>query len=191
MTLLKRIIVEKRAIGIPLLIVLLANLFVYAAIVYPLMRRSAGASDRAAAAAAARQAAERDLAAARELVTGKGRAEEELATFYNKVLPSDVVTARRMTYAHPPAVARKTNVRYEAGSFNADIALKNPRIGRLQTRIALVGDWENMRRFIYELESSPEFIIIDGVSLAQGEAGKPLALNLELSTYYRNRGNDR
>ena len=189
MTLLKRILVEKRAIAIPLLIVLLVNLFVYAAIVYPLMRRSAGASDRAAAAATARQAAERDLAAARELVTGKGRADEELATFYNKVLPSDVVTARRMTYAHLPAVARKTNVRYEAGSFSIDQGLKNPRIGRLQTRMALQGDWENMRRFIYELETAPEFIIIDSVSLAQGEIGQPLALNLELSTYYRSRGN--
>jgi hypothetical protein len=189
MTLLKRIVVEKRAVAVPLLLVLLANLFVYAAIVYPLMRRSAGASDRAAAAAGARQAAERDLAAARELVTGKGRAEEELATFYNKVLPGDVVTARRMTHAHPPAVARKTNVRYEAGSFNIDLGLKNPRVGRLQTRMALQGDWENMRRFIYELETAPEFIIIDSVSLAQGEVGKPLALNLELSTYYRNRAN--
>ncbi len=28
-------------------------------------------------------------------------------------------------------------------------------------------------------------MIIDGVTLAQGEVGKPLTLNLELSTYYR------
>ena len=189
MTLLKRILVEKRAVVVPLLLLLLANLFVYAAIVYPLMRRSAGASDRAAAAAEARQLAERDLTAARELVTGKGRAEEELATFYNKVLPSDVVTARRMTYAHLPAMARKTNVRYEAGSFTIDQALKNPRIGRLQTRMALQGEWENMRRFIFELETAPEFVIVDSISLAQSEVGKPQALNLELSTYYRNRAN--
>jgi hypothetical protein len=41
-----------------------------------------------------------------------------------------------------------------------------------------------VRRFIYELESAPEFVIIDGVTLAQGDSGKPLTLSLELSTYY-------
>jgi hypothetical protein len=30
-----------------------------------------------------------------------------------------------------------------------------------------------------------DFLIIDGVTLAQGEVGKPLTLNIELSTYYR------
>ena len=86
-------------------------------------------------------------------------------------------------------LARKTNVRYEAGTFTIDQALKNPRIGRMQTKMALQGEWENMRRFIYELETAAEFIIIDSISLAQGEVGKPQALNLELSTYYRNRAN--
>ena len=95
-----------------------------------------------------------------------------------------------MTYAHLPAMAGKTNVRYEAGSWTIDKELKNPRVGRLQTKMALQGEWENMRRFIYELETAPEFIIIDSISLAQTEVGKPQALNLELSTYYR-KGNGR
>jgi len=32
---------------------------------------------------------------------------------------------------------------------------------------------------------SPEFVIIDDVTLAQDDPGKPLLLTLELSTYYR------
>jgi Tfp pilus assembly protein PilO len=189
MRLLKRVVAEKRAIVIPLLLILLANAFVFGAILYPLIRRSEGAIDRAARATEARRAAEQDQAAARELVAGTGRAAEELATFYDKVLPADRVSAGRMTYSHLPSLARKTNVRYEAGSFGLDQNLKNPRLGRLETHMALQGDWESIRQFIHELETSPEFVIIDSVSLAQAEVGKPTTLNLEISTYYRNKAN--
>jgi hypothetical protein len=51
--------------------------------------------------------------------------------------------------------------------------------------MVLQGEYESVRQFIYELETAPDFIIIDGMSLAQAEANKPLALTLELSTYYR------
>ena len=50
---------------------------------------------------------------------------------------------------------------------------------------SLEGEYESLRQFIYELESAPEFIIIDDVTLTQGEPGKPLTFKLELSTYYR------
>jgi hypothetical protein len=35
------------------------------------------------------------------------------------------------------------------------------------------------------LETTPEFIIIDDLTLSESEANKPLNLTLELSTYYR------
>ena len=184
MTLLKRIVTEKRAVALPLVLVLLVNVLAYALVVYPLIQRSAGAASRAATATARREAAERDLAAAQALVAGKSRAQEELATFYNKVLPPDFIAASRPTYARLPALAKKTNVHYDAGSFEIDPNVKNERIGRLHTKWALQGQYENLRRFIYELETSPEFVIIDGVTLAQAEPGKPTALDLELSTYY-------
>jgi hypothetical protein len=189
MTLVKRIFVEKRAVALPLIAALLVNVLVYALVVYPLARRAAGAVDRASTAAAALKAAERDQAAALALVTGKARAEEELATFFDSVLPADRVAASRMTWARLPALARKANVRYEAGSFETDQTIKSGRVGRMHTRMVLQGDWENIRRFIYDLETSPEFLIIDGVALAQAELGKPQVLTLEVSTYYRTRAN--
>jgi hypothetical protein len=189
MTLVKRIFVEKRAVALPLIAALLVNVFVYALVVYPLARRAAGAVDRAETAAAALRAAERDQAAALALVTGKVRAEEELATFFDSVLPADRVAASRMTWARLPALARKANVRYEAGSFETDQTIKSGRVGRMHTRMVLQGDWENIRRFIYDLETSPEFLIIDGVALSQAELGKPQLLTVEVSTYYRTRAN--
>jgi hypothetical protein len=186
MSLWKRIAVEKRSAVIPLTIAILANVAVYALVVYPLAAKSAGAADRAAAAAASLRAAGRDYAAARALVTGKSRAEQALSTFYDKVLPPDLTAARRLTYAALPALARKTNVKYEQSRYEAEPARgKDARVARLKIHVALQGEYENLRRFIYELESAPEFVIIDDVMLSQSEAGKPLLLTLQLSTYYR------
>ena len=120
LTLLKRIAVEKRVYAVPLLVALLINVLVYFIVVAPLAVKSSTAAERAQAAAAVLAAAERDRAAARDLVVGKARAEEELTTFYGKMLPSDFVAARRMTYARLPALARQSNVRADAFTFDLD-----------------------------------------------------------------------
>ena len=185
MTLLRRVIAEKRAALIPLGLVLVANVLAYALIVYPLVRRSEGISDRAAAASATLKAAQADYTAAQALVTGQAKAKEALATFYDKVLPRNFVAASRLTYTLLPDLAKKTNVRYQGGSFEDDPNLRDTRFGRVHAKMLLQVDYENLRKFIYALETTPEFVIIDGVSLAQAEEGKPLILNLELSTYYR------
>src|SRR5262249_36295319 len=111
MTLWKRIYREKRAFIIPLALGVVANAAGYALWVYPLGVKSAGAADRAAAAAQALQAADREYETARALVAGKSRAEQELSTFYDKVLPADMPSARQLTYAPLLAIARKANVR--------------------------------------------------------------------------------
>ena len=185
MTLLKRILAEKRAVIAPLALALLVNVAVYALVVYPLGVKSAGVADRAATAALALRAAERDQIAARAVVTGKSRAEQELATFFDKVLPADLRAARRTTYARLPALARQANVKYEERRFEIDQASNTARLGHLRIRMVLQGEYDGLRKFIYELETTPEFIIIDDVTLSQAQADKPLTLTLELSTYYR------
>jgi hypothetical protein len=189
MTLARRILAEKRPLIVPLVLALLANVAVYALVVRPLKIKSETAADRAASAAGVRQAAERDAAAARALVTGKTRADEELATFYGRVLPPDLAAARRMTYARLPALARKVNVKYDQRTSEAAPGDRNARLGRLRTHMTLEGDYNGLRQFIYELETTPEFIIIDDVTLSQSDPNKPLTLALELSTYYRQGAN--
>ncbi|MGE3179343.1 MAG: hypothetical protein AB7O32_17865, partial [Vicinamibacterales bacterium] len=108
---LQRILAEKRSVLVPLAVVLALNVLAYLFAVRPLAARSAGAEDRARQASAALRVAERERAAARDLVDGKSRADEELNAFYQKVLPVDLSAARRMTYASLPALARRTNVR--------------------------------------------------------------------------------
>ena len=186
MTLARRIIAEKRGLILPLFIALVANVAVYALVVYPAGVKSATAVDRAAAAAESRQIAERDMAAADALVSGKAKAEQELDTFYKKVLPSSLDDARRMTFVRLPVLAKKANMKFTERRTEVDAQQeKNSQLGRLKTRMVLEGSYENVRQFLYELETTSEFIIVDDVSLGQPEADKPVQLTLEVSTYYR------
>ena len=165
---------------------MIGNIAAYALVVYPLGVKTAGAADRAAAAAQALKAAERDQAAARALVVGKSRAEEELSTFYDKVLPADLSSARRLTYATLPSLARKSNVKFLDRHYDVE---RNPnkssRLGILKVRTQWQCDYESFRQFIYELESAPAFVIIDDLMLSQSDPSKPLLLIMQLSTYYR------
>jgi hypothetical protein len=181
--LLKRIARERRTIVVPLAIAILANVAAYLLIVRPLAARYANGEARAEAAARARQSAEAELASARGLVTGKARADEELNAFYKKVLPATQSAANRMTYASLPALARQTNVRYEARTSSVDV-VDDSDLGHLQIRMVLQGTYDRIRDFIYQLESAPEFVIIDEVVLAEGDTAT-LALTLNLSTYFR------
>jgi hypothetical protein len=130
--LLKRVLKEKRSLALPLAVALVANVLAYFIIVRPLGVKSAGAADRAVAAAAALKAAEQEVAQARALVTGTTSADQELNAFYEKVLPPDQTAARRMTYASLPALARRTNVRYDARTTAVDDGGqdRNERLGR-------------------------------------------------------------
>jgi len=184
MTLLGRIVQEKRGVLLPLAVGLVINLIAYVAVVRPLAARSAGAADRAATASTALRAAERELTAARDLVEGKARADQELNAFYQKVLPTDLTAARRMTYSSLPALARRTNVHYATRRFETPDPEKNSRLGQLLIRMVLQGQYGDLRKFIYELERAPEFVIIDDVTLTEGAENEDLTLRIDLSTYY-------
>ncbi|MQA30112.1 MAG: hypothetical protein GEU82_09775 [Luteitalea sp.] len=185
--LVKRVLGEKRAVILPLAVALVANLFAYFIVVRPLGTKSAGAADRAAAAGNELRAADYQMAAARALVAGKSSADEELSSFYQKVLPANQDAARRMTYASLPALARRTNVRYGARTteIEAGSRERDTRLGRMAIRMVLQGDYESLRQFVFELESAPEFVIIDDVTLVEGTGSDELTLTVNMSTYYR------
>jgi hypothetical protein len=184
MTLGRRIFAEKRAIIVPLIVGALVNVAVFGLVVYPLRAKSRGAAARAQVAATSLKAAETDLANARELVNGKARAEQELLTFYGKVLPADQLAALRLTYGPLPTIARKANVRVLSRRWNPDPSGKDSRLARLAMHVSLEGDYEAFRQFIYDLETAPEFVIVDDVSISMVAPDKPLVFTLELSTYY-------
>jgi hypothetical protein len=189
--LLLRIVSEKRALVLPLAAGLLLNVLAYFIVVRPLGLLSAGAADRAVVVQANLRAAEREIAAARTLVSGKSDADQELQSFYQKVLPASLTEARRMTYPSLAALARQTGVRLEARSTTIDERDRDTRLGHMSIKMVLQGDYANLRQFVYALERAPEFVIIDDVTLTEVSEDEDLALNISMSTYYRLTDNGR
>jgi Tfp pilus assembly protein PilO len=120
------------------------------------------------------------------VLTGKSRASTELTTFYNDVLPRDLTGARRLTYLRLAQLARESELEYRRATY-APVVESGSTLTRLQIQMVLEGTYADMRTFIYQLETSHEFVVIDNVQLAEGAEGSgSLVVTLDLSTYYRN-----
>jgi hypothetical protein len=182
---LRRVLREQRRYLVPLAIVFVVNIGVLAAVVYPLDARVSAASSRAAAADQARRRAQQDLNAAQAVATGKSRAEAELKTFYADVLPVSVSAANRATYLPIAQLLRKNNLQ-RTRTQSRVASIRQSALEKLEIQLTVEGNYESLRRFIYDLETAPFFVVIDALEIEQGrEAGKPVVLQLGLSTYYR------
>jgi Tfp pilus assembly protein PilO len=180
-----RILSERRAIVLPLVALALVNVGLYALAVYPLSLRVQTLQGRAAAARERLVQAEKEYQAARAVVTGRERADAELRTFYDDVLPPDLAGARRMTYARLAQLAREANLRYQHRTYEPDPGYKGD-LQKLGIVMDLSGDYDDVRAFVHELETSPEFVVIEKMTLAEkGEGDPDLTLTLNLATYYR------
>lgn len=185
MGLVRRVLAEHRRIVIPLSVALVVNVLAYALIVYPLSQRVANVTQRDLAAEQALAQATAEHGQASGTLTGKARASTELTTFYSDVLPRDLSGARRLTYLRLAQLARESNLRFESGTYTPTDE-RGSTLTRLKIVLGLAGTYADIRTFIHALESSPEFVVIDNVELAEGAEGGNLAVTLELSTYYRN-----
>ena len=182
---LRRVLKEQRRYLVPLAVVLAVNIGVLAAVVYPLDARVADASSRAAAAETARRRAQQEFAAAQAVATGKVRAESELKTFYGQVLPVSLSAANRATYLPIAQSVRKNNLRM-ARWASQPATIRESDLEKLEITFTVEGGYEDIRRFIYDVETAPAFVVIDSLEIEQGrDAGKPVVLQLGLSTYFR------
>ncbi len=181
---LNRILREHRVVLLPLAIALLANVALYAFVVYPLGFRVRSMAERAEAASRELAAAERESVTARAVQNGEAQARRDLERFHKEILPADLAGARRITYLHLAQLAEETNLRSERRSASP-AGEPGSTLGRLNITMVLEGEYEDIRQFVYQLETSPEFVVIDDVSLTEGaEANAPLVLTLQLSAYY-------
>jgi len=183
---LRRVLLEQRKPVTLLAIVLLANVGVYAGLVYPLRARVEAADSRAARAEDGRRAAQREFSAVRAVSVGKEQAEAELRTFYEKVLPADLSAANRATYVSVAQLARECNLRYVRRGAGTVEARQERQLDQWRIGIVLEGDYADVRQFIHRIENAPYFVVIDELSIEQGRtSGDALVLSLSLSTYYR------
>ena len=157
MTLWKRILVEKRALIVPLLLGA-GRQRRWPTRLWSIRWASSrpGAADRAAAAAQSLQAAERDLAAARALVAGKIARRRGAGDLLRQGAAGRSRRRRRdLTYAHAAGAG-------EEGERQDDRPALRDRPSRRRTRgsacckihTAWQGDYESFRQFIFALESA-------------------------------------
>jgi Tfp pilus assembly protein PilO len=184
---LSRIAREYRRALVPLGILLAINVALLALVVLPLVQRVSSNDSRAQSAARAESAALAEFQKAEALREGRARATTDLEMFYKQVLPLDVESARRIVQSKPRRLATAHDVHYaRAQSDTEDV--RESSLERLSSAISLSGSWEDIRAFIYELETAPEFIVIDNVAITEGtDTNSPLSLSVEVSTYYRGR----
>jgi Tfp pilus assembly protein PilO len=181
---LKRIFDDRRRLIIPLLAGLALNVVLLIAIVYPLRARVRSTEARAETATQQLLAAEREHSEARGITAGRDRTDVALKAFYKEVLPASHAQARQATFLRLTQLAEQHNL--EPSRRSTDPAQnRESSLARLQIAMTLKGNYEDIRRFIYHVESGSDFIVIDSISLRQEpEAGAGLTLTLALSTYY-------
>ena len=182
-----RVLSEKRRIVVPLAIAILANVLLFAVVVFPLGRQVASAEAEANTQHDLLNRARQDYRSAKATVAGKQQADAALQKFYKDVLPVSPSVARTLTYTRLSQLAEQADVRLEQGA-NAVAHEKGSTLSKLTTSYTLAGEYRNVRRFIYSLETTPEFVVLEHVALTSpGEqaAGRGLAVKLDIATYFR------
>lgn len=182
-----RVLAEKRRIVLPLVVATVVNLLLYAVVVFPLGRQVASAEAEANAQHDLLNKARQDHRSAKATVSGKQQADAALQKFYKDVLPMSHSAARTLTYTRLSQLAGQANVRLEQGA-NAVDHEKGSSLSKLTTTYTLSGDYRDVRRFIYSLETTPEFLVLENVALTSpGEPapGRGLVVKLDIATYYR------
>jgi Tfp pilus assembly protein PilO len=181
---LARIATEHRRWLWPLGIVLVANVVLLVGGVLPLARASATADRRAQNARQALTTAEADFRQAEATRGGQSLATEELKTFYGEVLPKNLAAARRITHVKLAELAKSHGVSYDRMAASPENE-RSSTLERLSVNVELSGDYGDIRAFLHDLETSPDFIVIDNILLSEGGQDQaPLELTLQLSTYY-------
>jgi Tfp pilus assembly protein PilO len=182
---LSRVVSDYRLWIITLVIGLAANVAALTLVVLPLAASADATTTRAARAAQTLQAARADLGAAEQTRDGSAQAAQDLDRFYREILPADVGAARRLTHLKLSQMARERNVTFQRSAASPE-ELRDSRLERLRVSYALAGDYDDIRSLIYDIETAPDFLVIENVFLSEGDSEQaPLTLTLDLSTYFR------
>ena len=184
MTLLKRILQEKRTLVTVVAVILVCDVGL-SVLVFQLSNRASQTETRATDAEGLLGQASANYDVFSETSARKAGADSDLQRFYNDVLPVGLANARRISSPLLLQLAQDTNLVLERGGSDVDIQSGSP-LRRLRTTMVLAGAYEDIRQFIFELETAPEFILIEEVILSQGEeSDAEIVLSLGVATYYR------
>ena len=180
-----RVVADHRRWLIPVGVVLAINIVVLIAVVLPMRRSVATGEEQATASMASLNEAIAELKNAEATRDGQADASKDLDRFYGEVLPAGFTAARRLTQLKLAQMARAHDVQFRSGTATPE-SVRDSTLERLHVQCSLEGDWDDIRQLLYEIETGPDFFVIDNVELTEGDSSSaPLALELEISTYYQ------
>jgi hypothetical protein len=184
----KRVYAERRAVALPILVLLVANLGVLALVVFPLEQSVKGAHDAAYEATIALEAARKENADAKLAKARKDEADIELAKFYAEILPKSAAEASSLTDFWLHLQARRANLEFQTGQYTL-APIRESRLTKASGTIMLRGTYANITKFLYDLETAEEFVVVEKVEL--GESGTfessssgIIEISLDVATYF-------
>lgn len=188
MSLWKRIYLERRAYALPLLVLLVGNVAALALGVFPLKRSVASAEQAEVTATNELKQASALERSAKDARDKKAQADQELTKFYKEILPVNAQDASQIanywlqrTATASGLAVKNTQLVYED--------VKDSDLLRVKGKATLNGDYTNIRRFLYAVETAQQFLIIEKVEVTQPtllqSATGALEIQLDLATYFR------
>lgn len=185
----RRVLSERRALVVPLVAALAINVLVFALAVLPLSRSVVGDEQRAEEVKQSLVAAHRVARVATDTKASQVQAGEELKKFYSDVLPASLSEARSLLYLEIATLAKETGLLHSTSIFTRDDIedVENSALVRFGTNVSLSGDYAAIRRFLYHLETSEQFLVVEGVNLGEAstqQTGRAIEVVLQVATYY-------
>jgi Tfp pilus assembly protein PilO len=153
----------------------------------PLSRSVVGDESRAEDVKLALASANRMARVASDTKVSQSQADVELKKFYGEVLPTTQGDARALLYVELAKLASEAGVQYQSSVFEPE-EVEDSQLIRYHTDVALTGEYAGIRRFLYHLETSERFFVVESVKLGQsgqrqGATGS-LEVVLRVATYY-------
>jgi len=188
MALWRRVFVERRSVLVPLLALLVIDIALLAGVVVPLKKVVANEKVRVEEDDFSTALATQRLKQIQGARVSRDRAEKELSKFYGQVLPSSQAAAGNILMLEIAKLARENNLTLGPRGWDEEIIKDSP-LRRLATKVELVGDYNAVLHFIYDVETSEAFLAIRTVQLSQAirqaQSTGQLQLALDIVTYYR------
>jgi hypothetical protein len=187
--LLRRVFMERRAVVLPLLVAFVATVGVLLLVVLPLRQSVKGAETDAVNARVNLAGARAAEKGAKQAQAGKERADQEMKKFYAEILPRNFDAAANLISFWPIKIAQQSRVKWSSGTTQTKPLQEPSTLVKVSSKATLTGEYADIRRFLYEIETAEQFVIIESVELSQSGSAQSsgvLEVSLEIATYYVN-----
>ncbi len=183
-----RILADHRVLVSVLALLGIVSLVGLGMVIGPIRSRVQTLTQRSTVASLAASTAARELADARQTSAGTEQAVADLQRFHAGVLPVSQAAARQVTFVRLAQLAREADLSYDHRTFDQEDPDKEGVLTRATLTMSVFGTYRNLRRFLYALETGPDFVVIREVGVVQSDdPGEPLEAALTLSTYFKAR----